>query len=286
VMVPLKHELHNGDVVEILTRKDQTPSKDWLGFVARSRARSKIRTYLHSEERKRSINLGRDLVERALRKHDISLARFNKSGELKKALDKLRLGSENELYAQVGYGKISPSQAVESVAPEGGATRESLRPSFFERTVERVTGGEKTDGIRIDGLDDILVRFAKCCTPVVGDPVVGWITRGRGVTVHRRECPRAMELDPERRIEVSWAKTSTVDLPVALRVITSDTPGILTQVSAVFTDNGVNISEATCRSTDGHAVNTFQFSVRDLERLRTVMRGISRVTGVEEVERL
>jgi len=286
VMVPLKHELHNGDVVEILTRKDQHPSKDWLGFVASGRARSKIRAYLRSEERKRSINLGRDLVERALRKHDISINRFTKSGELKKALEKLRLGSENELYAQVGYGKLSAAQAVETVAPEKSEARESLRPSFFERTVNRVTGADKTDGIRIDGIDDILVRYAKCCTPVAGDPVVGWITRGRGVTVHRRECPRAMELDPDRRVDVSWAKSSTVDLPVALRITTSDTPGILTQVSAVFTDNGVNISEATCRSTDGHAVNTFQFSVRDLSRLRSVMRGISRVTGVQEVERL
>jgi len=120
----------------------------------------------------------------------------------------------------------------------------------------------------------------------VGDPVTGWITRGRGVTIHRRSCPRALELDPERRVDVTWASNSHVDLPVGLRITTSDRPGILSKVSSVFTDHGVNIREATVRADDGRAVNNFQFTVSDLNQLRTLMRGISKLDGVLEVERV
>jgi GTP pyrophosphokinase len=135
-------------------------------------------------------------------------------------------------------------------------------------------------------MDDLLVRFAKCCTPVAGDPVTGWITHGRGITVHRRSCPRVLELDPERRVEVSWAANPSVDLPVALRVTTDDRRGILANVSSVFTDNGVNITEATCRSDEGKAVNVFHFAVHDVDHLRKVMRGIAKLQGVVEVERV
>ena len=166
--------------------------------------------------------------------------------------------------------------------------KKDLRPSLFERTVRKVTRRDD-DRIVIDGMDDLLVRFAKCCSPVPGDDVTGWITRGRGVTIHRRECPRPMELDPSRRIDVHWASRTKKEmmLPVSLRVVTSNSPGILTRVSSVFTDNGLNISEATCRtSDDGRAVNLFQFTISDRSRLRTVMRRIAKIEGVKDVERL
>lgn len=164
--------------------------------------------------------------------------------------------------------------------------RESLRPSFFEKTVRKVTGKDGTQGIRIDDVEDVLVRFGKCCSPLPGDPITGWITRGRGVTVHRRACPKAMELDPERRIEVSWSDGVKVDRPVSLRVATADRPGILANVSAAFTESGVNIQEANCRvGDDGSAVNLFQFTVTDVTKLRTLMRKISQIEGVYEVMR-
>ena len=288
VMAPLRHKLRNGDVVEILTRKDQHPSKDWLEYVVTGRARSRIRTYLRAEERKRSIKLGRDLFEREMHKRDLSFSRYLKSGEVKKTLGHFGFNHNDELFAQVGYGKLGVDQLMEQVDPKDEPEhRKSLAPGFFERTIRKVTQKNGRSGIQIEGIDDILVRFAKCCTPVAGDPVTGWITRGRGVTVHRRGCPRAMELDPARRVEVTWGRSSQVDLPVALRVVTKDKPGILSKVSAVFTDNGVNITEATCRSaTDGSAVNHFQFTVGDVARLRHLMRGIAKVDGVQDVERM
>jgi GTP pyrophosphokinase len=286
VIVPLRHKLRNGDVVEILTKGDQQPSKDWLEFVVTGRARSRIRSFLRSKERQRSIKLGRDLFEREMRKRDFSFARYLKSHELQKTLDHFHVQSSDELFAQVGYGKLALNEVMDVVDPREEAARESLRPTFIERTVRRVTRKNDSNGVQIEGMDGILVRFAKCCNPVAGDAVTGWITRGRGVTVHRRGCPRAMELDPERRVEVTWAPNSKMDLPVSLRVTTNDRPGILSMVTAVFTDNGLNITEATCRSQEeGRAVNVFQCTVDDLEKLRTVMRGIAKLNGVIDVER-
>ena len=287
VMVPLRHKLRNGDVVEILTSRNQEPSKDWLDFVVTGRARSRIRAHIRAKERDRSVKLGRDLVERALRKRDISLSRWLKNkGQVKAALEAIGLKTEDELFAQVGYGKLGLGKVVEVIDPKEPETRKSLAPSFLEKTVRKVTRRDD-DAIRIDGMDDILVRFAKCCNPVPGDPVVGWITRGRGVTIHRRGCPRSMELDPERRIEVDWASNTNVELPVSLRVVTQNHPGILAKVSTVFTENGLNICEATCRAgDDGRAVNLFQFTVSELSRLRTVMRSIAKIDGVTDVERL
>jgi GTP pyrophosphokinase len=285
VIVPLRHKLRNGDVVEILTKNDQQPSKDWLEFVVTGRARSRIRSFLRSKERQRSIKLGRDLFEREMRKRDFSFARYLKSNELRKTLDHFHVQNADELFAQVGYGKLALNEVMDVVDPHEEAARESLRPSFIERTVRRVTRKDDA-GVQIEGMDGILVRFAKCCNPVAGDSVTGWITRGRGVTVHRRGCPRAMELDPERRVEVTWAPNSKMALPVSLRVTTNDRPGILSMVTAVFTDNGLNITEATCRSQEeGRAVNVFQCTVDDLDKLRTVMRGIAKLNGVIDVER-
>lgn len=286
VIVPLRHKLRNGDVVEILTKNDQQPTKDWLDFVVTGRARSRIRSYLRSKERQRSIKLGRDLFEREMRKRDFSFARYLKGAELKKTLNHFRVQSADELFAQVGYGKLALPDVMEVVSPRDEAPAESLRPSFIERTVRKVTRRNDINGVQIEGMDGILVRFAKCCNPVAGDPVTGWITRGRGVTVHRRGCPRAMELDPERRVDVSWAPNSKMNLPVSLRVTTNDRPGILSMVTAVFTDNGLNITEATCRSEEeGRAINVFQCAVDDLDKLRTVMRGIAKLNGVIDVER-
>ena len=287
VIVPLRHKLRNGDVVEILTGKNQQPSKDWLDFVVTGRARSRIRAHFRTKERARSLKLGRDLLERALHKKDLSFARWVKTGEISKTLQHFGLQNEEELFAQIGYGKIDVSKVLEVAYPSEPDTRKTLAPSFFEKTVRKVTRKDGDASIRIDGLDDVLVRFAKCCTPVPGDPVVGWITRGRGVTIHRKNCPRSMELDPQRRIDVSWSSDTKMELPVSLKVTTNNSPGILAKVSSVFTENGLNISEAICRTQDdGRAVNLFQFTVDDLNRLRTVMRGIAKITGVQDVERV
>ncbi len=285
-IVPLRHKMQNGDVVEIITSKNHHPSKDWLEFVATSRARSRIRTYLRTEERKHAVKLGKDLLEKELRKNGMSLSKFLKSNRAKEVFSRFRVGNEDELYARVGIGKLALPNVVEEIVPSEEAERESLRPGFFERTVQRVA--RDTDGaeIRIQGMDNMLVRFAQCCSPVPGDPVTGWITRGRGVSVHRRGCPRVLELDPERRVQVSWGNDVHVDLPVSLRVMTDDRAGILASVSSVFSSNGVSISEASCLSKDGRAENLFHFRVGDIDRLREIMRGVAKLKGVLDVERV
>ncbi len=285
-IVPLRHKMQNGDVVEIITNKNHHPSKDWLEFVVTSRARSRIRTYLRMEERKHAVKLGKDLFEKELRKNGMSLSRFLKSKRAKEVFSRFHVGNEDELYARVGIGKLALPTVMEEVVPTEDAERDSLRPGFFERTVQRVAGDSDADGIRIQGIDNMLVRFAQCCNPVPGDPVTGWITRGRGVSVHRRGCPRVLELDPERRVQVSWGEDVRVDLPVSLRVMTDDRAGILASVSSVFSSNGVSISEASCLSKDGRAENLFHFRVGDIDRLREIMRGVAKVKGVIDVERV
>ena len=176
---------------------------------------------------------------------------------------------------------------VDVLAEDEGGGKSSLKPSFFERTVRKVTRKDGTTGIRIAGIDDVLVRFAKCCNPLPGDSITGFITRGRGVTVHRRGCREAMELDPDRRLDVSWANDAKIERPVQVRVVTADRPGILSTVTGAFVDSGLNISEATCRSLmDGRSVNTFQFTVGDASTLRTLMRNIAKIAGVYDVERV
>jgi GTP pyrophosphokinase len=285
-IVPLRHKLQNGDVVEIITSKSHHPSKDWLEFVVTSRARSRIRTYLRTEERKHAVKLGKDLLEKELRKNGMSLSRFLKSKRAKEVFSRFRVGGEEELYARVGIGKLALPTVMEEVVPTEDSERDSLRPGFFERTVQRVAGDADGAGIRIQGMDNMLVRFAQCCNPVPGDPVTGWITRGRGVSVHRRGCPRVLELDPERRVQVSWGNDVRVDLPVSLRVMTDDRAGILASVSSVFSSNGVSISEASCLSKDGRAENLFHFRVGDIDRLREIIRGVAKVKGVIDVERV
>lgn len=285
-IVPLRHKLQNGDVVEIITSKNHHPSQDWLEFAITSRARSRIRVYLRMEERKQAIELGRELLEKEMRKNKLSLSRFLKSNRAKEVLSRFRTGGEDELYARIGIGKLALPTVMEAIIPSEDGERDSLRPGFFERTVQRVSKSSDGSGIRIQGLDNMLVRFAQCCNPVPGDAVTGWITRGRGVSVHRRGCPRVLELDPERRVQVSWAEDVNVDLPVSLRVMTDDRSGILASVSSVFSSNGVNISEASCLSKDGRAENMFHFRVGDLNRLREIMRGVAKLQGVINVERV
>jgi guanosine-3',5'-bis(diphosphate) 3'-pyrophosphohydrolase len=288
VMVPLRHELRNGDTVDILTSSHQHPNKDWLEFVASGRARSRIRNHLRNEERRQSIDLGRELLEREMHRKDLSLARALKTGMLEKSIGRFPVSSVEDLYAAIGIGKLETQQVVEALEAEDDSEgRKSLKPTFFERTVRKVTRKDGSTGIRIAGIDDVLVRFGKCCNPVPGDPITGFITRGRGVTVHRRACREAMELDPDRRIDVSWANDAKVERPVQVRVVAADRPGILSTVTGAFVDSGLNISEATCRSLmDGRSVNTFQFTVKDAGTLRTLMRNIAKIQGVYDVERV
>lgn len=286
-LVPLSYRLHNGDTVEIVTSAKQRPSKEWLGFVATARARSRIRVFIRAEERKRAIRLGRGLLERQMRKRGLSFSRVVKSGEMERTGRQFRCSTVDNLFAQVGFGKLDLEQVSNAVClMDGAQNAENLRPSMVEKAVEKVIRRAGSDDVVVDDPGAALVRFARCCNPVPGDAITGWLTRGRGVTVHRHGCERALELAPERRVNVSWSGSAKDPHRVSLRVLSADRPGILAHISSEFTESGINISEAVCRSLrDGRALNTFRFSVSDVAVLNSLMRSIASIEGVFDVER-
>jgi GTP pyrophosphokinase len=288
MIVPLRYQLRNGDTIEIITSPNQKPNKDWLKLVKTARARTKIRWLLRQEQRDKAVALGTDLIDKALRKHDTTLGRAQK--ELAHAAKELRCQTVDELIVQVGYGKITAQQVIEKALPSLAKKSEELpakTESMLKTLLRKVTRRTSSSGIKVAGEEDILVRFAKCCSPLPGDPIVGFITRGRGVTVHRRDCDKGLDLDPERRIDVEWDGLSKAQHEVAIQVLCADKPGLLAHISQSFTDQGVNISQAHCRATDdGRAVNTFHALVKDLDQLKSVIRSLSRIKGVFSVDRV
>ncbi len=289
-IVPLRYKLKNGDTVEILTSPSAHPTKDWLTFVRTSRAQARIRGVIRLEERKRSLEIGRDVAERELRRFGLSLSRLERGGELDQAAGKLGYKRGEDVLVAIGYGKASPSQLLAQLLPPEKLAQPpvpeptSRLGALFRRVARRPAAG----GVRISGIDDVLVRYGKCCNPVPGDEVVGFITRGRGVTVHTRSCEKTAALDPQRRVEVSWdASAGEVKRPVQIRVVTDDRPGVLAEISRTISQAGMNISQATCRTTGvGRAVNTFEVAIGELKQLRGVMRGIQALQGVVSVERV
>ncbi|HXX32133.1 MAG TPA: TGS domain-containing protein, partial [Myxococcaceae bacterium] len=304
-IVPLRYKLKNGDTVEVLTSPGAHPSKDWLTFVKTSRAQQKIRAFIKQQQRERSLALGRELLERELRRFGLNLNKMLKAGDLKGPAAELGYRVEDDLLVALGYGKLAPQQLLQKLLPPERLA-ESERPAVVngqEASAEtppastglgRVTEiarklvGQRTrTGVQIGGVDDVLVRFGRCCNPVPGDPIVGFITRGRGVTVHTVGCERALATDPERRVDVAWDVHGDFKRPVTLRVLTVDRPGLLADMSGVFRQKGVNISQANCRATgDERAVNTFEVTISDLKQLNDVMRTIERLHGVYSVERV
>ncbi|MDI1449703.1 bifunctional (p)ppGpp synthetase/guanosine-3',5'-bis(diphosphate) 3'-pyrophosphohydrolase [Polyangium sp. 6x1] len=290
-IVPIRYKLRNGDVVEVMTNPSQQPNKDWLDFVTTSRARSRIRSHLRADQRERSLKLGRELLEKEFHQRAISMARLTKNeAEVRKLCEHFNAQTFDELLIGIGYGKHSPKAIIEFLAPPQGNDKEALPPpslkeSRIESLVRKVTGRDN-HGIRLNGIDDVLVRYTKCCNPLPGDEIVGFITRGRGITVHRRNCPKALDTDPERRVEISWDARAKINRPVQLRVMTANRPGILATVGQTFHEQGINISEATCRAgDDGRATNTFTFLCSDLAQLKGVIRQLQRIPGVMAVER-
>jgi len=281
-MVPLRQALANGDTVEVMTSSSQVPRKDWLDFVVTGKARSRIRHAIRAEEMGRSRQLGRDLLERELRKAGLSLAKLIDRGELATAAGRHGRGSPDDLLAAIGYGRISAGDVVRGLRGEE-LPQPELRP---KRRLFRRQRDSKA-GIRVSGQSDVLVRFAKCCAPIPGDEVVGFVTRGRGVTVHLKECPKAFESDPARRIEVEWTPTAEVPHRIKMRVRSQDRPGLLATVTKTISSAGLNIGGARVTTTpDQLAVQTFDVWVADLATLKAVMKEISRIKGVLAVERL
>lgn len=297
-IVPLRYKLKNGDQIEVLTSPQAHPSKDWLTFVKTSRAQQKIRSFIKEQQREKSMALGRELVEREFKRFGLNLNKVIKGGDLKPHLEGYGLRSEEDLLVAVGYGKIQPGQLVELLVPaeKVAEVKEAPPPSSSSASglfsavsdiAKRVVGRKSSSGVTIGGIDDVLVRFARCCNPVPGDAIVGFITRGRGVTVHQSGCEKALATDPERKVEVAWDVKGDFKRAVTLRVMTVDRPGLLADMSQIFSKKGVNISQANCRVTgDDRAVNTFECVISDLKQLNDLIRSIEKLTGVHSVERV
>ncbi|MCU0687056.1 MAG: bifunctional (p)ppGpp synthetase/guanosine-3',5'-bis(diphosphate) 3'-pyrophosphohydrolase [Polyangiaceae bacterium] len=292
-IVPLRYKLRSGDVVEVLTNPQQTPSKDWLDFVVTGRARNKIRNVLRADQRERGIRLGRELLEKHLHDQGISLPKLLKNHEAQRSIiEHFRAGSFDELLLGIGYGKVNAVDVATRLAPPEPDGQKAAQPPADIRegrieSIVRKFSGKDTAGIRLGGIDDVLTRYARCCNPLPGDEIIGFITRGRGVTVHRRSCTKAFDNDPERRVEISWEPKAKVMRPVQVRVLTANRPGVLATLGQTFQERGVNVSEAICRAgDDGRAINFFSFICGDVAELRTLMTALRKVAGVVQVERV
>ncbi|GAB4252616.1 RelA/SpoT family protein [Deferrisoma sp.] len=278
-MVPLSHELRNGDQVEIITSKHHTPSPDWLEFVKTNRARAKIRAWIKAQQRVRSAELGREICEREFRKADKSLSKALKSGEMDEAAKAFGLNKAEELLEAVGYGKISARQILGKLYPE---LEEKEAPPKRPRKPPRTTSG-----IVIRGVGDAMVRFARCCHPLPGDRVVGFVTRGQGMTVHTADCPNVRRLDPERTVAVEWAGKKGAVHPVKIRVDCLDRKGILAEITNLLAEHDINVARAQVNTwAAGQAVCRFEILVEDLDRLQRVLNAILSVKGVHRVTRV
>ena len=286
-LVPLKYQLQSGDTVEIITTTRQTPGKDWLKLVKTSRAKERIRAWIKDQQRRRSLEIGNELLERDLRRHRLALRSLRKSGKLGAAAAELGFKDEETLVAAVGYGRLSTQQLLAKLAsPEELAERQEKGEGALQKLF-RIVGRTSYGGVKVSGVDDVMVRFGRCCNPLPGERIVGFITRGRGVTVHGIECQRVMEADPQRRVEVEWDEAERTFRPVQLEVECIDSPGLLAAMSKVISSAGVNITRAQVTTVpDRKALNTFEVMVNSIDTLNRVMRGLGKVKGVMRVQRL
>jgi len=286
-IVSLKYELQSGDIVEILTSPNQKPSKDWLKFVKTSRAKTKIRQWFKTEERERSISLGKEILERELRKYNLQQAKLLKSGELAKVASDFSFQGVDDLLAAVGYGKITANQIIGKIVPQEKLERpQEEHPSRIQRLLHRISPGHK-DALLIKGVDNVMVRYAGCCNPLPGDKVVGFITRGRGVTIHTSDCQNIIASDPARKVEVEWDSTQEYSYPVRIRVYSEDKKGMLAEISASIASSEANITNARIDTTDEKkAIGTFEVEIRDLNHLKKVISGLEKIKGILRVERI
>ena len=291
-MVSLKYKLNSGDTVEILTSKTQSPSKDWLNMVKSSKARVKIRQWMLKIERERNQSLGEKILEKAFRLYETSLSRVLKSAEMGRILEHFNYASPEELYIHVGSGKRSVEEvvgAIPGLLPESGEKEKVLELNKFSQqlTASARKTSRQNDAVIVDGIENLMIRIAKCCNPIPGDLIIGYITRGRGITIHRGDCGRIDQSESSRMIEVRWNQEYFFKHPVNIRVITNDRPGVLSTISTSINNTGINIRTAIANSLpDSKGTFIFEVEVRDYSELLKVISAIERVPEVISVNRI
>jgi len=283
-IAPLSRELRNGDTIEIITNPRQRPNRDWLAFVKTSRARTRIRQWIKKEELDSALKLGREILDKEVRK-----ARRTLPTDPHKLLEvSLALGQSDfdHVLAALGRGDLGPTAVLKQMFPDLDPVEVAQRqPTALEKLAERLKISGR--GVRIQGMDNLMVRYSRCCQPVPGDPVVGYITRGRGISIHRQDCPNVLGLsrDPERRVDIEWAAEKGDRFLVRLFMQGTDRRGLLSDVAKAISDSGTDIQHADMRTSEGGMHGEFVVEVQDLAHLEKVRRAISRVKGVLAVER-
>lgn len=283
-MVPLKYELQTGEIVEVLTSKGHHPSKDWLSFVKTVKARSRIRQWIKTQEKERSISLGREMCEKAFRKFRLNFNALIKTEAMATVVESFGLKQAEDLIASVGYGKVTPLQIIRKITPKEEVDDSA---SFFNKIASKEKKRKDKGGVVVKGVDDILVRFGKCCQPVPGDSITGYITRGYGVTVHRTTCVNAMTMNPERQIEVEWNQEMSETYPVRIMVRSIDRVGLLADVAAIISKGGANILSANTQTKENQTVDSFfTLSVQGTDHLNRVVESLKQVKQVLTVKRM
>ncbi|MCZ6695859.1 MAG: bifunctional (p)ppGpp synthetase/guanosine-3',5'-bis(diphosphate) 3'-pyrophosphohydrolase [Acidobacteria bacterium] len=283
---PLRSELKNGDIIEILTGPNQHPSQDWLSFVRTPRARAKIRQWLNVDRRNRSIELGKAVCDREFKRYRFNLKLYmSKPDRFGEKLHALGCASLDDFHAAVGYGKLAPRALIEKLEPEARARDRA--ESALTGAVKKALGlgGKK---VTIRGLDDALIALARCCNPIRGEPIVGYLTRGRGVTVHSERCPNLEKLlyDPERRIEVDWERADETRFEVRITVLSEDRPGMLAKITSAIANAKSNIKNVEAKTfEDRRGEITLVLDIQDLKHLRVILEKVKGIDGVYHVER-
>jgi len=304
-IVPLRARLRNGDIVEITTQTGHAPSRDWLSFTKSSRARNKIKHWINEHQRERAMEIGKKLLEREARKYKVSFTKFT-DVDFTRVAAIYGLGSAPELLAGVGFGKYSSRQVLNKLEPgstmatdpvtaDGGAGVGNTIAQM-SNAVKRVFFGRGSDSLKVEGKDDLLVYRARCCNPIRGEVIVGYVTRGKGVAVHARPCPNVQNLmyESDRRIQVEWAAPASdsetakpTTYPVKLTILCDDRAGLLKEFTAIISDDGTNIrSVDTKPSDDGSFIVDFVIETVDVRHLSRLMQNLRRVPGVRDVQRI
>jgi GTP pyrophosphokinase len=288
-IVQLKYGLHNGDVVEILTQPGHLPSKDWLAVVKTSRARNKIKHVINTTERVKAIEIGEKYLEREARRFGVSLGRIPDAQVQSVAAD-YGCSKIEDLHAALGYGKYSARQVLQKLAPDLVAAEPPPEPAAAPQSPAGVPSTTRDQDlvIKVKGMDDLLVYRAKCCNPIRGEEVIGYITRGKGVAVHSKNCPNVQNLlyDSERKIDVEWVTAGSSEAyAVPLTILTEDRPGMLAEIAAVISDVHSNILNVEARTADERGTIDITVEIPDMKHLERVIASIKKLDGVYDVSR-
>ncbi|MDY7000676.1 MAG: RelA/SpoT AH/RIS domain-containing protein, partial [Thermodesulfobacteriota bacterium] len=277
-------ELKNGDTVEIITDQRRSPSRDWLKFVKTAKARTRINYWIRTEERAGSIALAKEMLEKEGRKIGVNAAKALKEGKFIPVAEEFSYKSVDDLLAAVGYARLTPRQILNKLLPKAEIQAE---PEGIEvGPAEAEDKPRAHENVRIKGVDDVLIRFAKCCNPVPGDPIIGYISRGRGVTVHRNDCPNVLKMESERLLNVSWEEEQDRPYQARIKIVCRNERGMLSKISDILAREGVNIDSGRFFSNlEGNTVLLFMVEVPDATYLYQTIEKLSRLEHVFEVTR-